>query len=171
MSKTDKFVDMSDRDWLSVSSGAGWKSVDDNENDDISTLYNFLYGEPVATKEIRAVIVRIIHSGWDTRGVGRNLISMLFGHRPRNCDEPVWTVDFKRTDGGQSNRQRDINIAAAIQAVRDCGKSYNEAIDWATEQFGLGTRRTQQIYGEHKDKFNTRMTNVRQIKKKLKLKD
>jgi hypothetical protein len=172
MSKTDKFIDISDRDWLSVSSGVGMSGDDPAFiSDDISTLSRFLEGEPIAIKEIRAVVVRILHSGWDTLGIGKNFISMLFdqNHCP-HCAR-VWTVDFKRTDGGQSNPRRDTVIAAMVRAVRDCGKSYNEAIEWAAEHWGISTRRVQQIYREHKDKFSERVVNVKNIKKKLKLKD
>jgi hypothetical protein len=147
MSKTNRFIDSSDRDWLSVSTGAGMGGAGDIISDDISTLLDFLQGEPIATKEIRAAIVRILQNGWDTLGRGRALICILFD---RNCApaagwSPAWTVDFKRIDGGQSNLSRDISLAAAIQAVRDCGKSYEEAIEWAVKQSGLGTRRVQQI--------------------------
>jgi hypothetical protein len=162
MSKTDKFIDSSDRDgldWLFVSTGAGWSSVtgDDDVRDDISTLYNFLCGEPIAIKEVRAAVVRILESGWDTMRRGKTLC-MLFDRNYRPDLARTWTVDFKRADGGQSKIRRDIMVAAGMQAVRDCGKSYNEAIQWAAEQWGISTRRV-------------RVVNVRGLKKKLGLKD
>jgi len=168
MSKTDRF----DRDWLPVATGMNTDQSVSGIGADISNLHDFLCGKPTDTKQIRAAVVRILRSRWDTMGYGRTLICKLFD---RNCAPegwaPAWTVDFKRIDGGQSHLSRDIKIAAEIQAVRDCGKSYNQAIEWAVEQYGLGTRRMQQIYGEHKDKFGTRHVNVRRIKEKFNLKD
>jgi hypothetical protein len=144
------------RDWLFLETGAAQRNDMAEIGDDIGTLHHFLRGKPLATSEVRDAIVRILHSGWDTMGVGKNLISILFTGqwpKPDKDERPTWTVDFKRTSKGQPNPWRDTQIAIAIQACRDCGKSYDEAIEWAVENFGIGERRAKQIYGKSKDKI------------------
>ena len=135
------------RDWLHVKSGV----VDD----DIGVLKQFLYGEPIAVSEARDAILRILHSGWDTLGVGRNLISILFdpGQRPKGFEAPVWTVAFKRAGKGHSKPARDSKVAAFVQACRDSGRSYEEAIGRAAKNFGIGERRAKQIYSKYKARF------------------
>jgi hypothetical protein len=144
------------RDWLFVQSGT--------DDDDIGMLYQFLCGRPVAVTEVRDAIVRILHSGWDTLGVGKNLISILFDpeQRPKGWERPRWTLNLKRTSKGHPSPWRDDRMALAIQAVRDCGKSYQEAIDWAVKSFGVGERRAKQIYGKTKDRITT--LSVRSVK-------
>jgi len=144
------------RDWLFVETSA--RQVGDlagGIGDDIYTLYHFLRGKPTATKEVREAIVRILRNGWDTLGRGKTLISMLFdpAQTTKEFGAPVWTVDFKKTSKGHANPYRDFEVAIAIQACRDCGKSYDEAIEWAVENFGIGDRRAKQIYGKAKDKI------------------
>ena len=165
MPKTGKVVDISDRDWLFVGTGVGFKNDIAGIGDDIRLLHDFLSGKPTPLNEVRAAVVRALRNGWDTMGYGKTLVSMLFDRNLRpNGWASAWTVDFKRTDGGQSNLHRDFQIAVAIQAVRDCGKSYNEAMAWAAETCGIGVRRAQQIYAEHKDKFRNRIVNKKKLK-------
>jgi hypothetical protein len=101
MSKNGKLLDISDRDWLSVGTGAVRDGDPCQIGDDIGTLHDFLCGKPTAIKEVRAAIVRIVNSGWDELGLGRTLITMLFdrNHRP-DGSASAWTVDFKSTEGG-----------------------------------------------------------------------
>jgi hypothetical protein len=100
-----------DRDWLCVQSGV-------DVDDDINALLSFLRGKPLAPSEVRDAIVRILRSGSDTLGIGKNLISILFDpkRRPRGFEPPVWTVAFKRAGKGHSNHERDVQVAAFAQA-------------------------------------------------------
>jgi hypothetical protein len=104
------------RDWLFVETHADQVGDLAEVGDDIYTVYHFLRGKPTATKEVREAIVRILHSGWDTLGRGKTLISMLFdpARTPEGVEPPVWTVDFKKTSKGHSNPYRDFEIAIAI---------------------------------------------------------
>ena len=124
-----------DRDWLQVASGV----VDDDE---IDILRSFLQGRPLPTKTVRDAILHILLCGQDTLGMGR---------KPTAVMNQQWMVDFKKTGKGHANPWRDTQIAIAIQAVRDCGKSYNDAIEWAVENFDIGERRAKQIYAAGKD--------------------
>jgi hypothetical protein len=135
-----------DRDWLQVASGV----VDDDE---IDILRSFLQGRPLPTKTVRDAILHILLCGQDTLGMGRKLIAFLFDPKlaPTAVMNQQWMVDFKKTGKGHANPWRDTQIAIAIQAVRDCGKSYNDAIEWAVENFDIGERRAKQIYAAGKD--------------------
>jgi hypothetical protein len=135
------------RDWLLVGSG---------HDDDIGELFSFLSGKPAAVSEVRDAIVRILHgSGWDTLGIGRNLISILFDpeRRPEGSERPVWTVEFKRAGKGHPNEWQDSHIAMAVQARREFGKSYEKAIEETAENTGLSERQIGRIYSKYKGKF------------------
>jgi AraC-like DNA-binding protein len=147
-----------DRDWLQVASGV----VDD---DAIDILRSFLNGRPLPTKAVRDAILHILLCEWDTLGIGRKLIALLFDpeiSRPRGLENPQWTLAFKKI--GKTNVWQEDSLAMAVQARRDCGKSYETAIEETADDAGFSERHVARIYAKYKGRFPTSWREVLRTK-------
>jgi hypothetical protein len=130
-----------ERDWLFLES---WQAGP------TAMLVDFLDGKPMDHTEVRNAVVQIVLNGTDS---GRKLVAILFDPtlKPKEFEKPVWTVDFRRTSkAAHRNPIGHRNVALAIQARLDCGKSSKEAVNDLVEQLGLSERQVRRIYKKYK---------------------